>query len=244
MSTAQSSTRPLRIAVLIPARDEAECLPVVLDALSGAGADRVLVVDNGSSDRTVEVARHLGAGVVSESRVGYGSACQRGIATLAEAAATPEVVVFLDADDAAAPAQLEVLVEPIRAGEADLVLGRRLRGGVGRVPNHAHLGNRLISAALRWLYGSDTRDLGPFRAIRFDVLRLLRLDDPDFGWNVQMQVRALRGGYRVTEVPVRWARRAAGRSKVSGSLRGSVRAGWRMTMTLLRETARRSGNGG
>lgn len=217
---------------------------MTLRELAGREVDRVVVVDNGSSDDTAGIARSLGATTVTESRVGYGSACQRGIATLEtdtgpDAGDRPDVLVFLDADDAAAPAQLERLVEPIRSGEADLVLGRR-NAGRSPLPPHARLGNRLVSAVLRRLYGSETRDLGPFRAVRFDVLRDLALDDPDFGWNVQMQVRALRGGYRVAEVPVVWERRALGASKITGSLRGSVAASWGMVATLIREAARGS----
>lgn len=228
----------MRVAVLIPARDEAESLPVTLDALSREAVDRVIVVDNGSSDATAAIARARGALTVSESRVGYGSACQRGIVALAGDTVVPDVLVFVDADDAAAPAQLQRLVDPIRSGDADLVLGRRLGTGSGSVPHHARIGNRLMSAVLHRLYGSQTRDMGPFRAVRFEVLRDLALDDPDFGWNVQMQVRALRNGYRVTEVPVAWQRRALGDSKISGSLRGSMAAAWRMVATLVRETAR------
>lgn len=211
---------------------------MTLSELAREEVDRVVVVDNGSSDDTAEIARSLGVLTVSESHVGYGSACQRGIVALADEVTAPDVLVFVDADDAAAPAQLERLVEPIRCGDADLVLGRRLDGDSGSLPRHARLGNRFVSAVLRRLYGSQTRDMGPFRAVRFEVLRDLALDDPDFGWNVQMQVRALRNGYRVAEVPVTWERRALGASKISGSFRGSMSAGWRMVATLVRETVR------
>jgi len=228
----------VRVAVLIPARDEAECLPATLSELAKEEVDRVIVVDNGSSDDTAEVARSHGVLTVSESRVGYGSACQRGIVALADEATAPDVLVFLDADDAAAPAQLDRLVDPIRAGDADLVLGRRLAGDSGSLPHHARIGNRLVSAVLRRLYGSQTWDMGPFRAVRFNVLHDLALDDPDFGWNVQMQVRALRSGYRVVEVPVAWERRTLGVSKISGSFRGSMAAAWCMVATLVREAVR------
>lgn len=234
----------MKVAVIIPARDEEESLQATLGALSNRNVDRVIVVDNGSSDGTATVARSLGATTVFESRVGYGSACQRGIRALsADAAACsgaePDVLVFIDADDAAAPAQLEQILEPIRSGAADLVLGRR-DGASASLARHARMGNRLVSAALRRLYGSETRDLGPFRAVRFDVLRDLELDDPDFGWNVQMQVRALRRGYRIVEIPVEWERRTAGTSKITGSLLGSAAAAWGMLSTLIREAARGS----
>lgn len=237
-----SEGRPLDVAVIVPARDEQEALPHLLaraaaaSAGSGARLREVLVVDNGSTDRTAAAARTAGARVVPEPRRGYGRACQRGIAELDPR--PPDVVVFLDADDFEAPVQIPVLLGPIQRGEADLVIGeRRSEGGRG-VRRHAALGNRIVSTALRGLYGSTVRDMGPFRAVRWRVLRELSLDDPSYGWYVQMQVRASRAGYRVVGVPVRFRRRTLGRSKVSGSLRGSIAAGWVMLRTLAVEALR------
>lgn len=231
----------LRYAILIPARDEAQALPGLFDALSRATASKpntVLVVDNGSCDATADVARARGAAVIHEPRPGYGAACRAGIDWL-ERHRGPEALVFLDADDFSAPAQLETLLSPIEAGEADLVVGERVSRRGGGVRWHARWGNRLVLAVLSARYGSRVTDMGPFRAIRWEVLRALALDDPDYGWYVQMQVRALRSGFRVVGRPVRFDRRTVGRSKVSGSARASVRAGWVMLRTLAVEMLRR-----
>lgn len=227
------------IAVLIPARDEEEALPPLLAALAAhPAAPHVLVVDNGSRDGTARVARAAGADVVWEPRAGYGRACRTGLDALAAAGRPPQAVVFMDADDHRAPEQLEAVLAPVRRGRADVVIGERRSPGVRGVRAHAALGNRLVSALLRGLYGSSTRDMGPFRAVRWECLRILALDEPDYGWYVQMQVRALRCGFRVVGVPVRFERRTRGRSKISGSLGASLAAGRVMLRTLLREAAR------
>lgn len=233
---------PLRVAVLVPARDEEETIPFLLEAVAaadpgpGAVLREVVVVDNGSTDRTAAAARAAGATVVREPRKGYGRACRAGMAALERR--PPDVLVFVDADDFEAPRQFRALLGPIREGRADLVIGERRAPEGDGVRPHAALGNRLVSAVLRGLYGSGTRDMGPFRAVRWDRLRELALDDPDYGWYVQMQVRALRAGHRVVGVPVRFRRRTRGRSKVSGSLVGSLAAGWVMLRTLAAEACR------
>ena len=225
------------VTVLVPARNEAESLPEVLAALEDTRPDyRVLVVDNGSTDATAGVAREAGARVVAEPRPGYGRACQAGIAAEARRQHPPGVLAFLDADDRRGPAELPRVVEPVRRGSADLVLGRRRRED--GVPPHAAAGNALVSAVLRGLYGWAGRDMGPLRAIRFRSLLALGLDDPDFGWNVQMHVRALRAGLTVREVPVRFEPRQRGESKISGVPSAVVRAGATMIGTLAREAIR------
>lgn len=228
------------MTVLIPARDESEALRPLLEALRSheTVSPDVLVVDNGSTDGTAEIARAGGARVVPEKRRGYGSACLRGLAALSAREPPPHVVVFMDADDACAPGQLERLVTPIREGRADLVIGERRSAGRRGVRWHAALGNRCISLVLRGLYGSRTRDMGPFRAIRWHCLRDLALDDRNYGWYVQMHVRALRLRCRITGVPVEFERRTRGRSKVSGSFSASAAAGWVMLRTLFREVVR------
>lgn len=225
--------------MLVPARDEEDVLPGLFRALEGTEADLVMVVDNGSRDATPSVARRLGAEVVFEPRPGYGRACRRGLAHLAARSDPPEELVFMDADDWLAPAQMGRLLGPLREGRAELVIGgRRTPPGGSGVPRHARLGNRAVSAVLRGLYGAPVRDLGPLRASRLALLLDLRLDDPDYGWNVQMEVRALRAGWRLLEVPVLFEGRRAGRSKISGSLGGSLGAARGMISALWREVAR------
>ncbi len=228
-------------ALLIPARNEAEALPPLfaqLDRLDDRPT-RVVVVDNASTDGTADVARDLGAEVVTEPRAGYGQACLAGIAHLATEGACPDIVVFLDADDFAAPGQLPALLEPIRADRADLVVGERTSPGDRGVRWHARLGNTFVVWVMRARYGSRVLDMGPFRAIRWEALLALHLDDRNYGWYVQMQVRALRAGLRVAGVEVEFERRTVGTSKVSGSPIASARAGWVMLRTLAVEVLRR-----
>lgn len=230
------------MVALVPARNEEESLPGLLAALDreapGVG---VLVVDNGSDDATAEVARRGGAGVVREPEPGYGRACLRGLDALARRSSPPEVVAFVDADDLRAPAQIRRLAGPVLSGEAEMVRGRRRSGGARGVHPHAALGNAAVSFLLRGLYAAPVRDMGPFRAVRFPALRALELDDPAYGWYVQMDLRALRAGWRVDELPVAFRRRRAGRSKISGSLRGSLRAARGLLAALGRELVRPSG---
>ncbi len=235
---------PVRTAILIPARDEAGTLPFLfaeIEAARDAVSDhlRVLVVDNGSTDATAAVARSRGATVIAEPKAGYGRACLAGIGHLA--ADPPDVLVFMDADDFRAPRQLETLLGPIRRGEADLVVGERTATGGGGVRWHARAGNRFVLWVMARMLGSTVRDMGPFRAIRWAALDGLALDDPDYGWYVQMQVRALRRGLRVTGRAVEFERRTVGTSKVSGDPVASARAGWAMLRTLAVETVRRRG---
>lgn len=241
MSRLGGTSTTARVAVLVPARNEEEALPSLLAGLQRAvtaGPLEIVVVDNGSTDRTAEVAAAAGARVVPEPRPGYGQACQAGLRALAFGPAPPDVVVFLDADDHLAPSQLGTVLQPILDGRTDLVIGERQTLEGRGVRAHAALGNRLVSVALGGLYGSPTRDMGPFRAVRWECLHVLALDDPNYGWYVQMQVRALRAGFRVSGIPVAFRRRIRGRSKISGSLVGSAAAGWVMLRTLAREVLR------
>lgn len=228
------------VAAVIPARDEEASLPGVLEALAAQPVGRVVVVDNGSRDATARVAEKGGATVVSEPARGYGSACLAGLRHLSAGPAPPEVVVFLDADHSDDPTALPRLVGPILRGDADLVLGVRRAPGAGSapVPLHARLGNGLVLGLARLLFGHRFRDLPPFRAISFARLRELEMDDRTWGWTLQMQLRALRHGLRIREVEVLHRPRRAGRSKISGSLAGSLRAGARMLYTLARERLR------
>lgn len=229
------------VVVLIPALDEELALPGVLAAIPHDGpsdndvwhVQRVLVVDNGSRDRTAEVARAAGATVIPEPRRGYGAACLAGLAALRSD--PPEVVAFMDADRSDDPSQLGDLLAPILAGRADLVIGSRVLGesepGSLTVPQR--IGNRLASGLLRVLFGLRATDLGPFRAVRWTALVSLGMRDRGYGWTVEMQSRAARAGLAVAEVPVRYRRRI-GRSKISGTVRGSIGAGWTILFTLAR----------
>lgn len=232
----------LRVAALIPALDEEEALPHVLAALDETSlVHEVVVVDNGSTDATAAVARRGGATVVREEERGYGVACLAGIRHLAASPAPPDLVVFVDADQAVAPTALRTLLDPLLEDRADLAIGVRVDpgGGVGTLQPHARFGNRLVLALAGLLFGARWRDLGPFRAIRLPALLALDMDDRTWGWTLQMQIRARRRGLRVVEVDVPHRRRIRGRSKITGSLTVSLRVGARMLLTLLRERLRR-----
>lgn len=225
-----------RIAVVIPALDEAASLPRVLADLPTATLDEVVVVDNGSSDSTPQVAEECGATVVSEPRRGYGRACLAGIAHLKTR--RPDVVVFLDGDYSDYPDELPAVVRPILEEGYDMVIGSRpLRAEAGALLGHARFGNALATGLIRLLYGFRYTDLGPFRAIRFDELLALDMRDETYGWTVEMQIKAVRRGLRITEVPVGYRPRI-GRSKVSGTLKGTLLAGIKILWTVFRYVKR------
>ncbi|MDP2313747.1 MAG: glycosyltransferase family 2 protein [Pseudomonadota bacterium] len=214
----------MRTAVLIPVLDEAAALPVVLAELP-AGI-RVVVCDNGSTDGSPDLARAAGAEVVSQPRRGYGGAVLAGIAHLK--ADPPDVVVILDGDHSVWIEDLAVILGPIRDGRADLVIGERLTlGDPEALTPPQKFGNRLATAIIHARTGHRYRDMGPLRAIRWGALLDLDMTDPTWGWNVEMQLKALRSGVRVLEVPVRYRVRI-GTSKISGTLQGVARAGARI----------------
>lgn len=220
----------MRVAVIIPARDEAAGLRHVLADLPRELVHEVIVVDNGSTDGTAEVARHAGACVVSEPTPGYGRACLAGLAAMDP---TMEIVAFLDADYSDDPRELSQLLEPLAKGRADFVIGSRVqRAETGSLTLQQRLGNRLACTLMRWCFGVRYTDLGPFRAIRREALERLAMRDQAFGWTVEMQAKAARHRLRIEEVPVRYRRRI-GRSKISGTLSGTVRAGAGILSTIL-----------
>lgn len=221
-----------RVAVIIPALNEEASIGKVVAAVPRSVTGQILVIDNGSTDRTADVARAAGARVVQEPRPGYGAACWAGFQ-----ATDADVLVYLDGDWSDDPGEMPGVVGPVLAGETDLVIGTRQREP-GALPPHAVLGNRLTTFLIRLLYGLRLSDLGSFRAIRREVLADLDMRERTYGWPVEMVVKAARKGYRVREVPVRYRRRI-GKSKVAGTLRGSILAAWAMLATTFRHAFRR-----
>jgi glycosyltransferase involved in cell wall biosynthesis len=221
-----------KVVVIIPVLNEEDAILCVLNDIPDL-AQEVIVVDNGSEDDTAARAASAGARVVHEPRRGYGQACLAGIAALPE---DTEIVVFLDGDYSDRPAEMDRLVEPLRAGAADLVIGSRVLGErePGALLPQARFGNALATFLMRFFYGVRYTDLGPFRAIRRDALEAINMVDRDFGWTVEMQVKAARCGLRGVEVPVSYRRRLAGTSKVTGTLSGTFHAGWKILYTIFR----------
>jgi glycosyltransferase involved in cell wall biosynthesis len=191
----------------------------------------IIVVDNGSTDRTAEVASKLGCKVLHEPRRGYGFACLKGI----EALNQPDIVVFLDADYSDYPAEMTQLVQQIQNDEADLVIGSRTLGNSTKNahPAHARFGNWLATTMIRILFGVRYTDLGPFRAIRYSSLELLQMQDKTWGWTVEMQIKAIQKDLRIMEIPVSYRQRI-GKSKISGTALGSIKAGVKIISTILK----------
>ncbi len=224
-----------RIAAIIPVLNEAASLALLLPEMPD-WIDEVIVVDNGSSDDSVAVATALGARVITEPRRGYGSACAAGVA-----ATNADILLFLDGDGSDRPTQAARLVDPVASGTVDMVIGSRVLGN--RAPGSLSLqqrwGNALACWLMRRIWGAHYTDLGPFRAIRRSTLLALDLRNHRFGWTIEMQIRAHRQGCLVAEVPVDYRRRLHGKSKISGTVRGVVLAGWHILGTIAVEVARR-----
>ena len=227
-----------RIDVLIPAWNEEKALPLVLADLPKDWVRQVIVCDNGSTDGTSEAAKRAGAVVVSQPERGYGNACLAGMRYLENLPPSeqPDLIVFLDGDYSDFPDELPKVVAPILNDGKDMVIGSRRLGGMesGAMTYPQQFGNWLAPAMIRLFYGYQFSDLGPFRAIRWDKLKALGMQDKNFGWTVEMQVRAAKMKLKCAEVPVRYRKRAAGHSKVSGTVRGSVLAGWKILTTIFR----------
>ncbi len=228
------------IVVIIPVLNEEDSIGLVLSHLSEGLATAVIVVDNGSTDRTSAVAEAGGAVVVREPRRGYGAACLRGMAEAARF--TPDIIVFLDGDYSDYPEEMASLVRPIAEEGCDMVIGSRMLGrrAPGAMPIQSLIGNILVPRIIRWLYGHRYTDLGPFRAIRYDRLLELEMADKDFGWTVEMQIKAAQKKYRTLDVPVRYRKRV-GVSKITGTLTGAVRAGVKILWVTFRYAFGRGG---
>jgi glycosyltransferase involved in cell wall biosynthesis len=222
--------------VIIPALNEAENIKDLVSevrSLELPGVDlAVIVVDNGSTDETAALARFAGARVVREPRRGYGYACAAGVAEAEDI----EVLVFLDADGSSSPAEMPVVLGPVLSDQVDLCLGSRELGDIqpGAMLFHQRFGNRLASWLMRALYRLSVTDLGPYRAIRREALLSLGMREMTYGWPTEMTVKAASRGLRIGEVPVSWHKRQAGRSKVSGTLRGTILAAWFILGVTLR----------
>lgn len=221
--------------MIIPAFNEESSIGKVIDEIPKDLVHEVIVVNNGSADRTADVALKAGATVINETRRGYGSACLAGIACCQAATTTPDVIVFLDADYSDYPQEMPQLVIPIAENKADLVIGSRALGhrqkGSMTIPQI--FGNWLATRLLKILYGQTFTDLGPFRAIRFSSLLELRMQDQSYGWTVEMQVKAAKKGLRCIEVPVGYRKRI-GVSKISGTVKGTIMAGYKILHTIFR----------
>jgi glycosyltransferase involved in cell wall biosynthesis len=222
-----------RISVIIPALNEEEPIGDVVRAIPRDIVDEVLVVDNGSTDRTAERARSAGAVVVSEPRRGYGRACRAGVAAVAHDC---EIIVFLDGDGSDCPELIPNLVAPILADGQDFVIGSRLRGQreLGSMNRQQLVAGRLAGWLLWLLYGARYTDMCPFRAIRREALLRLGMAEQTYGWNLEMQMRAARSGLRILELPVNHRTRRGGQSKVSGNISGTARAAGRLAVTFIR----------
>ncbi len=227
----------MRFAAVIPVFNERESLPLVVGDLRDPRLDEIVVVDNGSSDGTPAIAARLPVRLVRESRRGYGSACLAGIAALASA--PPEGVLFLDGDYSDHPEEAGRLLDAIEAG-AELAIGSRTLGSrePGALLPQARAGNALATFLIRLLYGFRYTDLGPFRAIRWEALRRIGMEDTNFGWTCEMQVKAVRAGLRIVEVPVSYRRRI-GVSKIAGTVTGTLRAGYKILFTITKYAVKR-----
>jgi glycosyltransferase involved in cell wall biosynthesis len=226
----------MRVSVIIPTRNEALSIGRVLADLPMDFVTEVIVVDSNSTDDTREIAARMGARVISEPRRGYGRACLTGIAS----ASAPNVVVFLDGDYSDRPAELPLLLAPIAEGRADITLGSRLAGPrtPGALPWHAAFGNRLAAFLISKLFGQRITDLGPFRTARADVLGALALEEATYGWAVEMILKGAVQGFRIVEVPVSYHPRI-GKSKISGTVTGTLGAAWFILSRIVRYYFRR-----
>ena len=229
------SVQPPDIAVIIPACNEAASIAKVLSDIPKGLAAEIVVVNNNSSDSTAPIAREKGATVVDEPRQGYGAACMRGVEYLQSRPGKPDIVVFLDADYSDYPEEMIALIEPVFEQNFDLVLGSRSPGKMqkGAMPVQQIFGNRLATFLIKTLYGVQFTDLGPFRAVKFDKLLSLDLCDRTYGWPVEMQLKAVRQRWRICEVPVSYRPRI-GKSKISGTIRGTIMAGYKILSAILR----------
>jgi glycosyltransferase involved in cell wall biosynthesis len=220
------------IVLILPAKDEAQTLPSVLSDIPQE-IDHVIVVDNGSMDATAKIANKHGALVISETVPGYGRACLASFQTLHEM--NPDIVAFADADGSDDVKRLCDLVDPVVSGNVDLVLEQRIPAVSQAISIQQRLGNHIATSLIHIIWGHLYSDLGPMRAMRWSSLKSLHMKDQDYGWTVEMQIKALKRGLRICEIPMPYRIRTAGRSKVSRNLQGSIRAGMKILWVIFRE---------
>ena len=221
----------MRASVIIPALNEVESIAQVLSNIPEDFGAEVLVVDGGSKDGTVAIAESAGARVIHEPRLGYGMACARGVSE-----AVSDLIIFMDADGADDPRIIPELAAPLLSGTADLVLGSRLTGlmQAGAMPWHQYAGNWLSAQLIRNLYGVPITDLSPFRAVDRKMLQVLKMQEMTYGWPTEMIVKAARFGWRIQEIPVVYHPRLGGKSKISGTIRGTVLATYFILRTIFK----------
>ena len=225
-----------KVAIVIPALNEEGAIRQLLAETPRDFAQWIIVVDNGSTDATAAVAQKGGAMVASEPARGYGQACLKGFSTACSLGA--EIVIFMDGDGSDDPADLPMMLTPVLEGQADMTIGSRVgkRAERGAIPPQARLGNWLVSRMIRVLYGARIHDIGSFRVIRCSALNALDMQEMTFGWPVEMLVKMARARYRIVELPIHYRRRTHGRSKVAGTITGSIKAAYAMVATTLRYT--------
>lgn len=223
------------IDVIIPAYNEERSIGLVIDEIPKSHVRNIVVANNNSSDRTGEVAERQGAKVVLQPEPGYGNACLKAMAFIAQQEVKPDIIVFLDGDHSDYPEQLPAVVKPIIDGETDMVIGSRSLGDSesGSMTPQQVFGNWLATRLLKLFYGVTFTDLGPFRAIRYESLLQLNMVDRNYGWTVEMQIKAAKQKLRSVEVPVDYRVRI-GESKVSGTIKGTIGAGYKITLTLFK----------
>jgi glycosyltransferase involved in cell wall biosynthesis len=223
------------VRVIIPALNEEKSIGLVVGDIPRPPVAEVIVVDNGSTDMTISCAQQAGATVLEENRRGYGFACLKGIEYIQSLPEPTHIVVFIDGDYSDYPEEITELIKPILADRADLVIGSRLLGKreYGSMTLPQLFGNRIATRLIKSIYGVAFTDLGPFRAIAFDRLMQLQMQDKTYGWTVEMQVKAAKMHMRCTEIPVTYRKRI-GHSKVSGTVKGVLMAGYKILWTIFK----------
>jgi len=222
----------INIALILPARNEAETLPKVLQSIPPI-INNIIVVDNGSTDETANIAKKYGSTVIFEKRAGYGMACLAGINSLMEN--PPDVIAFADADGSDDISKIYEILSPIIKGTADLVLEKRIPVNKNALTFQQRFGNALAIYLIYLIWKFKYQDLGPMRAMKWQTLLNLNMKDRNFGWTIEMQIKALKYGLRVLEIPLPYHMRTGGKSKISRTIKGTIKAGFKILWVIFRE---------